>query len=989
MANIVVSNGNTLVTGSSSADSIIMNGVYEKVTINAGKGDDTIDVTEDVDIVFNYANGDGNDVINSGGNILLNITSGSITGFDSYQDEDENSHLIVKVGSGSIEGRNGDLKIYNNGNGANIFYNSNPYYDDESQNGDDFIYFDENFDLESYLEGTSENNGRLSITGGAGNDTIFLYPEILPALVFNAGDGNDVVYNYGSELTVAVYNDVSYVKNAKLNGNDMVLTITNDVVDSTITLKNFDVNYIDLNIYKYSYGHNGWERQQNTKIYAGINNYGDTSVAGTSSADLIYNMASSTIHAGNGNDTIINDSYNATINAGKGNDTIYADKGKIIYTSGDGNDVVNLSGNSVKYTADDGQIEIDTSLDIVLAANTSISSASYKDNDHTLNIGSGSIIVKNVDMNSTVSKLNVQTTNSDGSYTYWKYINGKAFNRNGTFGEYGELSADSTGTNQDDYINVYSYDEGEGGQTIQAAAGNDYIEISGYNGQVKGETGNDTIVSNEAYSTEIDGGEGNDLIQIVGGSHYNDEGETTGESNISINGGSGDDVIEIQQYSQKTTGYDDEGTWKTDIREDGEFGTKATINAGAGNDTIRNAFINIPTTFTQIYENHNTDYGDVISEQYTLTSAINTMTNTLTQIKSTSDGSNNSTVVSSMIYDRLIQYADGDGDDVVEDYNVGDTIQVTEGTIDSKTASGVDVILKIGEGSITLKNAANKELTIINADGSTTKDTVEAEVDVPKGLTYNETWTAVTIDSNYGNKLKTSDYLSSVISIDASKRGKAINIIGNSNYNSIVGSTKNDTLQGGDGDDTLIGGKGKDSLIGGDGNDVFIYADGDGYDIISDFQTGDSIKLIDGEISKITTSSKNSNVILTIGKGKVTLKGAKDESIIVNHANGLISTIQGGGQFNAITNNISEISISGDFLNDSIANYADGSSSELDGGAGKDTIDNYAISVIINGDSDNDNINNFGNRATINGGAGNDTIFLNIPLLWVMLVTIL
>ena len=233
----------------------------------------------------------------------------------------------------------------------------------------------------------------------------------------------------------------------------------------------------------------------------------------------------------------------------------------------------------------------------------------------------------------------------------------------------------------------------------------------------------------------------------------------------------------------------------------------------------------------------------------------------------------------------------------------------------------------------------------------------------------------MTVASNYNGVLNPDKYYPSVITIDASSRGKAINITGNGYDNSLVGSTKNDTINSGDGNDTIIGGKGNDSLAGGSGNDIFVYNDGDGADVITDFKTGDTLQLKSGTIDKITTSNKNNNVVLTIGKGTITLKDSKEEAIAVNHADGSTSTIL--GNINAFTNDLSDAKIASDILNDSIVNYANGSNAEIDGGAGNDFIDNYAVSVIINGDAGNDNINNFGNKATINGGAGNDTLYLN------------
>lgn len=72
---------------------------------------------------------------------------------------------------------------------------------------------------------------------------------------------------------------------------------------------------------------------------------------------------------------------------------------------------------------------------------------------------------------------------------------------------------------------------------------------------------------------------------------------------------------------------------------------------------------------------------------------------------------------------------------------------------------------------------------------------------------------------------------------------------GGDDDDSLDGGTGDDTLQGDAGDDTLVGGAGQDLLTGGAGDDVFIEVAGDGADTISDFNTGNSGLLNDGDQS--------------------------------------------------------------------------------------------------------------------------------------------
>ncbi len=72
-------------------------------------------------------------------------------------------------------------------------------------------------------------------------------------------------------------------------------------------------------------------------------------------------------------------------------------------------------------------------------------------------------------------------------------------------------------------------------------------------------------------------------------------------------------------------------------------------------------------------------------------------------------------------------------------------------------------------------------------------------------------------------------------------------LVGGGGGDVIIGDEGSDTLLGGAGDDFLEGGLGNDSLTGGDGNDWFNYPSGDGLDTISDFNTGNTGALLDGD----------------------------------------------------------------------------------------------------------------------------------------------
>ena len=224
----------------------------------------------------------------------------------------------------------------------------------------------------------------------------------------------------------------------------------------------------------------------------------------------------------------------------------------------------------------------------------------------------------------------------------------------------------------------------------------------------------------------------------------------------------------------------------------------------------------------------------------------------------------------------IYQYAAGDGDDTISDY-ISDTfetwsggyskisggkIQITSGKY-STLESGDDVIIKVGDGSITVKDAKGKTLNIIGEQSTE-----------PAGISIKgEVLTASKLFE--GNSINLQDYDLTVTKVNASALSQSVSIRGNTLSNSI---------KGGSGDDTINGDWGNDTLFGGGGADIFIYEDGE--DLIQDYKEGvDKIKLLSGSISGASLSS--SNVILNItGGGKITVKGGKNKSITVIDGNG-------------------------------------------------------------------------------------------------------
>ena len=86
---------------------------------------------------------------------------------------------------------------------------------------------------------------------------------------------------------------------------------------------------------------------------------------------------------------------------------------------------------------------------------------------------------------------------------------------------------------------------------------------------------------------------------------------------------------------------------------------------------------------------------------------------------------------------------------------------------------------------------------------------------------------------------------------------------------------------------TLTGGKGNDTIKLYGGSNVVTYASGDGNDLVYGFKAGDSLKITNGTYK---TSVSGTNVIVTVGSGKITLRGAASKPVTIIDSKGKSST---------------------------------------------------------------------------------------------------
>ena len=190
-----------------------------------------------------------------------------------------------------------------------------------------------------------------------------------------------------------------------------------------------------------------------------------------------------------------------------------------------------------------------------------------------------------------------------------------------------------------------------------------------------------------------------------------------------------------------------------------------------------------------------------------------------------------------------IQYASGDGKDVVSNFGTNDTVRLTDATLSGSSLKKNNVILKVGKGTITLANAKGQVVNLIDGNGNVSRNI-------------------------YGN---------GTVTINGTEAGETITAL-----------AKADSINAYSGDDTLIGGKGADTLTGGDGADVFYYNNGDGNDVITDYQFGaDVIKIASGTLSKASTiKGAPTDISLKIGKGAIRLNTGIGNKVTIIDAAG-------------------------------------------------------------------------------------------------------
>ena len=337
-----------------------------------------------------------------------------------------------------------------------------------------------------------------------------------------------------------------------------------------------------------------------------------------------------------------------------------------------------------------------------------------------------------------------------------------------------------------------------------------------------------------------------------------------------------------------------------------------------------------------------------------------------------------------------------DGEDVIIGYNSTDTIQVPNSIKSYSTSiDGNDKIIKLGGGSIRLKNAAYKSLKVyagyVPSGGTTTSS---------GGTSYSGG------SSNGGT------------SYSGSTSNGGTSYSGGSSYNSnsqsnsksstkVTGSSSADYISNYGNYVTICGGAGADTINNSGSNVVYQYNPStDGQDVIIGYNSTDKIQVPNSYTSFSTLNSGNDKII-KIGEGSIRLKDAAYKSVAVYAGyvpNGSSTTSSGGTSYGGGTSYSGGTSNGGTSYSGGTSNggtgysggtsnggtsYSGGSSSTTGGGSSYNSVmtrtvtntDASRITVpkdyqIINASSRTQpiHIETKAADSTIYGGSGDDTL---------------
>ena len=552
----------------------------------------------------------------------------------------------------------------------------------------------------------------------------------------------------------------------------------------------------------------------------------------------ISNSTNGTVISGSENaDVIVNSGQNVTINADLGDDLISlgGSSSNVVIMYADGDDLDTIQGITATDTImiTDGSaystVQSGSNVHLTIGDEGSIELINAKD------IGFSVVTVEG--SSSALSVYEVKNT-EDSPYTASSGVGTiDASNRTKTITITGNAHNNSiSGGKKQDTING-----GAGNDTILGNAGNDKLNGDAGNDILNGGAGNDTYAGGAGNDTFIfASGDGKDVITDY----------TVGEDKVKLTSGAVTNVAVDKKGNLTFTVDNNKGSF---IVQSGQ--SKKILVVDKDNNTLLNqSFGDKLLTITD---------DDFASINAAIDSAVVTIDASARTLDLNVSGNAKANLIKLGVGSATVATGSGkdtiavDGNALITDYQASsDKIKFNSALIDVQLV-GEDLIFTSGSGTVTLEGTKDKKITVIDSDG----------------LTGSQVYCSPTIKSTNSDGDVIKAYTGTT-TLDASKRTKAIMLVGNDSANTIIGG-KN-------------GKKTADTLTGGGGADVFVYNKGAGNDIITDYSAteGDKIQLgAKAQISKSEVSGDDR--IFTISGGTLTVKGGASQNVKFKYASGV------------------------------------------------------------------------------------------------------
>ncbi len=544
---------------------------------------------------------------------------------------------------------------------------------------------------------TRGNN--LSINGGNGNDTFKILGNNSSV---RGGDGADL-FILGADKSNVITDYAAEDKISIASGTADVIASGSDVViNGKITVKggkDKTVTYFDA-----AGEHNYKESSDDAKIITLTDDYDEEIYT---FGDKLRTLDASAVEldlkiVGNKfANSIIGSEQNDTLEGGKANDTLTGGGGSdiFIYNSGDGNDII------TDYAEEDTISIASGAADFKVDGNKVIITVSNGSNKGTITL------------NDAADKV-ISYIDKNGAKTFGDTISAVEVK-----GKKVTISENYT---------AESFDLAGYAKTMKT------IDASAVTRDIK--------ITANANANSILGGKGND--SLIGGAG-NDTLRGGDGADIFIYGkGDGNDVI--TDYSEEDKIKITSGTAK--IKKSGK---DIIFTVGNGKINVKNSADKVITYIdakgkTKYYPAPPdtpviiADTRIILSEKYSQDSFsladYDSSIKTVDATKVTRDiiitgnakanliigGAKNNTIIGDAGDDSLqggagsnvFVYHKGDGNDTIVDYAAGDKISLASGSVSSASVKGDDYVFKVGKGKITLKNGADKSITVVNSKGA-------------------------------------------------------------------------------------------------------------------------------------------------------------------------------------------------------------------------------------------------------------------------------